>query len=98
MGEAEGDLPIDLVPARRSLSALPPTLVTTARFDGLAAQAEAFADLATDAGVQVEHHHIDDVLHGYLDLVGDEPAADRALAGHLRWLSVQLAVGERPNN
>jgi acetyl esterase len=74
------------VPAVGALSHLPPTLVTTAECDSLRAQALRLVDLARRAGVDVAHHDVDGVLHGYLNLVGDEPLADAALARHVDWL------------
>ncbi len=76
----------ELVPAARDLAGLPPTLVTTAEVDGLRAQGEDFVRLVRAAGAAVTHHHVEGVMHGYLDTVGDEPLADAALARHLAWL------------
>lgn len=96
MGLFGGYLPEDHdgphpVPTAQDLSALPPTLVTTAEVDGLRAQAVRFVDLLLAAGVGVDHHDVDAVLHGYLNTVGDEPLADGALARHLDWLRSVLA-------
>jgi acetyl esterase/lipase len=79
----EGDPP---VPATRDLSRLPPTLVTTAEVDSLRAQAVRFVGLLRDAGVEVTHHDVRGVLHGYLNTVGDEALADAALVRHVDWL------------
>ena len=78
------------VPTTRDLSRLPPTLVTTAEVDSLRAQAVRFVELLHQAGVDVTHHHVDAVLHGYLNTVGDEARADAALARHLDWLRAAL--------
>lgn len=75
-----------VVPAARRLAGLPPTLVTTAEVDGLRAQGEDLVRRARAAGVEATHHHVEGVLHGYLDTVGDEPLADAALQRHVAWL------------
>lgn len=82
----------ELIPSRRDLSVLPPTLVTTAECDSLCPQARHFVALAEAAGAAVEHHHIQGVLHGYLNIVGDEPIADAALDRHVAWLRDALIV------
>ena len=74
------------VPTTGDLAVLPPTLVTTAEVDSLRAQAVRFVQLLRSAGVEVTHHDVEGVLHGYLNTVGDEPLADAALARHLDWL------------
>ncbi len=79
------------VPTTQDLSALPPTLVTTAEVDSLRPQAIRLVELAQAAGVDVTHHDVDGVLHGYLNTVGDEPLADAALTHHLDWLRSVLA-------
>lgn len=79
-----------LVPAANDLSLLPPTLVTTAEVDSLRPQAVRFVDLARAAGADVTHHDVGGVLHGYLNIVGDEPLADAALARHVEWLRSNL--------
>ncbi len=84
-----------LVPARVApdvLARLPPTLVTTADVDGLRAQAEGFVDALRRAGVAAAHHHVDGVLHGYLNTVGDDRLADAALARHVGWLREVLVI------
>lgn len=79
-----------VVPARADLTGLPPLLVTTAECDGLTPQGERFVDLARAAGVDATHHHVDAVLHGYLNTVGDSPRADAALDRHAGWLRSRL--------
>lgn len=86
--EHEGDPP---VPTAGDLSVLPPTLVTTAEVDSLRAQALRLVELARGAAVDIAHHDVAGVLHGYLNLVGDEPLADAALARHVDWLRDRLA-------
>ncbi len=79
------------VPASGDLGGLPPTLVTTSSLDALADQAVRFAELAAAAGVTVEHHAVDGVLHGYLSMCGVVEAADAALERHLTWIEDHLA-------
>ena len=70
---------------------MPPTLITTVPLDGLGPQGIAYANRLRDAGVEVEHHEVAGVLHGYLDMTGSGVAvADAALDRHLAWLRRQL--------
>lgn len=87
-----------VVPARCDLSALPPTLVATAGVDSLRAQALRFVELLRGAGVDVTHHDVDGVLHGYLNTLGDEPLAAAAADRHVAWLRRRLDVGSGPRN
>lgn len=82
--------PADAVPAGADLAGLPPTLITTAECDALTAQAERFAELVRTAGVDVTVHHVDGVLHGYLNTIGEGRGADQALARHVDWLRARL--------
>lgn len=87
-----GDTPAAAaIPARADLRGLPPVLVATAGCDALAPQARAFAERAGDAGVRVDEHVVEGVLHGYADTVGRCALADRAVADHLDWLAARLA-------
>ena len=90
VGTPAGDLPPTAVPGRADLSGFPPTLVTTAECDALAAQAQAFADAARAAGVEVTVHDVGGLLHGYLNTIGGSPLADRALARHVDWLRATM--------
>ncbi len=78
--------PTGAVPARLDPTGLPPTLVTTVPFDGLRLQAEAYVEQLTIAGVDVEHHEVRRVLHGYLNMTGSVAVADAALDRHIGWL------------
>ncbi|HTB50884.1 MAG TPA: alpha/beta hydrolase [Solirubrobacteraceae bacterium] len=59
--------------AAPDLGGLPPTLVMTAEFDPLRDEGIAFADRLKASGVDVEHIHVEDQMHGFLLL-------DRAVA------------------
>jgi acetyl esterase len=45
---------------------LPPTLLMTAEFDPLRDEGIAFARALSDAGVDIEHIHVEDQMHGFL--------------------------------
>jgi len=98
LGHDSAAAPDELVPARRHLPSLPPTLLTTAEVDSLRAQALRFLEQLRDAGVDVVHHDVDGVLHGYLNTIGDEPLAGAALDRHVSWLRDRLDVGSGPGN
>lgn len=59
--------------ASEDLSGLPPTLVMTAEFDPLRDEGIALAQRLASAGVNLEHVHAEDQMHGFLLL-------DRAIA------------------
>lgn len=82
------------VPADGELAGLPPTLVTTSTLDALETQAVRYAELLRAAGVEVEQHRVDGVLHGYLSMAGTVDAADAALRRHASWLAHHL-TGDR---
>ncbi len=82
--------PSGSVPARLDPEGLPPTLVTTVPLDGLRPQAEAYVDQLLSSGVDVEHHEVRHVLHGYLNMAGSVAVADAALDRHLDWLRTAL--------
>lgn len=82
--------PSGAVPMLLDPTGLPPTLVTTVPLDSLRPQAEAYVEHLAAAGVEVEHHEVRHVLHGYLDMTGSVAAADAALDRHLVWLARTL--------
>lgn len=79
------DPPATLVPARATdLSGLPPAYIATAGHDPLRDDGARYAELLTAAGVPVELHNAETLVHGYLGYSGVVPAAteafDRGLA------------------
>jgi acetyl esterase len=62
------------------LSDLPPTTILTAGYDPLRDEGKALADKLQAAGIAVRYHCFDDMLHGFVNLVGIVPAADQALS------------------
>lgn len=75
--------------AATDLSGLPPTLVMTAEFDPLRDEGVAYAEKLAGAGVEIEHVHVEDQMHGFLMMdravrrVGDLiDHLARALAAH----------------
>ena len=66
-------------PGRRAqLAGLPPTIVTTAGFDLLAQEGDAYVAALRDAGVPVTHLHEPDMIHGYI-LMSALPGCERAI-------------------
>lgn len=79
------DPPATLLPARAgSLVGLPPAYIATANHDPLRDDGARYAELLRAAGVPVELHNAETLVHGYLGYVGVVPAAteaaDRAFA------------------
>lgn len=76
----------------RDLSGLPPTLVMTAEFDPLRDDGIIYAQQLAHAGVEVEHLHAEDQMHGFLLM---ESVIDRA-ADLVDHLAVALARRSPP--
>jgi acetyl esterase len=69
-----------LVPlAAEDLSGLTPTLILTAEFDPLRDEGIAYAKRLAEAGVDVEHVHVPDQMHGFLLLSRAVPKASSLL-------------------
>ncbi|GAB2999521.1 alpha/beta hydrolase [Saccharothrix stipae] len=54
-----------LFPMRATLDGLPPTLLLTAEFDPLRDEGIAFAASLRGAGIEVDHWHYEDQMHGF---------------------------------
>jgi acetyl esterase len=83
------ELPATLAPARaKDLAGLPQAYIAVAGHDPLRDDGMRYAELLTAAGVPVELHNAETLIHGYLGYAGVVPAAtdaaDRGLAalGH----------------
>ncbi|SER10344.1 alpha/beta hydrolase [Natrinema salaciae] len=64
------------------LSDLPPATVVTAGFDPLRDDGANLVERLEDDGVPVEHHHYDDVIHGFFGMISDPVDLDRAHEAH----------------
>ncbi len=73
------DLPATLAPARaRELTGLPAAYIAVAGHDPLRDDGARYAELLAAAGVPVELHNAETLIHGYLGYVGVVPAATEA--------------------
>ncbi|MGD9957428.1 MAG: alpha/beta hydrolase [Candidatus Nanopelagicales bacterium] len=54
----------------KDLSGLPPTVLTTAAFDPIRDEGEAYADALRESGVQVVHRRAAGLVHGYFGMTG----------------------------
>lgn len=83
--------PVTLVPARGNLAGLPPAYIAVAGHDPLRDDGLRYAELLTAAGVPVELHHAESLVHGYLGYAGIVPAATEATERGLAALRAALA-------
>lgn len=72
---------------------LAPAIVASAGFDPLRDDAELYADALRSAGVQVSEHRFPGLVHGFANMDGALPAADRAVGALIgscreRWRAV----------
>lgn len=79
------DMPATLAPARaKDLTGLPPAYIAVAAHDPLRDDGIRYAELLAAAGVPVQLHNAETLIHGYLGYAGVVPAAteaaDRGLA------------------
>jgi acetyl esterase len=82
--------PATLVPARGYLSGLPAAYIAVAGHDPLRDDGAKYAELLTEAGVPVELHHAESLVHGYLGYAGVVPAATEATERGLKALRAAL--------
>lgn len=85
------DPPATLAPGRaEDLSGLAPAYVAVAGHDPLRDDGARYAELLAAAGVTVELHHADTLVHGYLGYAGVVPAATEATQRGLSALRAAL--------
>lgn len=61
-----------------NLESLPPATIASAGHDPLYSEADAYAELLQEAGVDVVHNHYPTLCHGFLSMATDVPAASNA--------------------
>lgn len=83
--------PATLIPARGDLAGLPPAYIAVAGHDPLRDDGVRYAELLTAAGVPVELHNAESLVHGYLGYAGIVPAATEATDLGLSALRAALA-------
>lgn len=88
------DMPATLAPARaEDLSGLPPAYIAVAGHDPLRDDGKRYAELLRAAGVPVELHTAETLVHGYAGYDGVVPAATDAVERALCSLRSALHVG-----
>ncbi|MCB0941397.1 MAG: alpha/beta hydrolase [Mycobacterium sp.] len=88
------DPPPGLAPGRAAdLSGLPPAYIAVAGHDPLRDDGARYAELLSAAGVPVELHNAETLVHGYLGYAGVVPAATEATERGLRALRAALHDG-----
>jgi acetyl esterase/lipase len=74
------DMPATLAPARaEDLTGLSPAYIAVAGYDPLRDDGARYGELLTAAGVPVEVHNAETLIHGYLGYAGVVPAATEAM-------------------
>ena len=76
-----------------SLAGLPPALVITAELDILASEGSAYVERLKEAGVDVEHEHFQQTIHGFFQWGGVVSAARLAMNRVVQYLQRRLAPG-----
>jgi len=71
------------------LSALPPTLLVTCENDPLRDEGEAYGRRLREAGVTVDHHRFDGMIHAFLQCGGRVDATSQALDRVAAWLKTR---------
>jgi acetyl esterase/lipase len=85
------DMPATLAPGRaKDLAGLPPAYIAVAGHDPLRDDGARYAELLTAAGVPVQLHNAETLIHGYLGYAGIVPAATEAAERGLSALRVAL--------
>jgi acetyl esterase len=85
------DMPATLAPARaENLTGLPPAYIAVAGYDPLRDDGARYAQLLAAAGVPVELHNAETLIHGYLGYAGVVPAATDAMDRGLSSLRAAL--------
>ena len=88
------DPPADLAPGRATdLTGLAPAYIAVAGHDPLRDDGARYAELLAQAGVQVELHNAETLVHGYLGYAGVVPAATEATDRGLAALRAALHRG-----
>lgn len=86
--------PAGLAPGRAAdLSGLPPAYIAVAGHDPLRDDGARYAELLSAAGVPVELHNAETLVHGYLGYAGVVPAATEATERGLLALRAALHDG-----
>ncbi|MDZ4235105.1 MAG: alpha/beta hydrolase fold domain-containing protein, partial [Dietzia sp.] len=83
--------PATMVPARGDLSDLPAAYIAVAGHDPLRDDGIRYAELLSAAGVPVELHNAQTLVHGYVAYAGVVPAATQATERGLSALRAALA-------
>lgn len=90
-------IPATLAPGRATdLSGLPPAYIAVAGHDPLRDDGIRYAELLAAAGVEVELHNAETLIHGYLGYAAVVPAATEATARGLAALRTALHPPARP--
>jgi acetyl esterase len=63
----------------KSFSSLPKTLLVTAEFDPLRDEGILYKNRLRNAGIEVEHLHFDDLVHSFINLIGNGERPREAL-------------------
>jgi acetyl esterase/lipase len=83
-------LPFTAAPANGDLAGLPPAYIATAQYDPLRDDGAFYAELLSKAGVPVELHNAQTLVHGYINMAEIVPAAGTAFARSLDALKAVL--------
>ena len=85
-------------PLRARLAGLPPTFVTIAECDVLAAENHELAARLTEANVRTRAVVYPGMLHSFLEAVSVSPVAAKAFADGAAWLRAAFGVGAWPTD